>query len=99
MGRFDSSLSADAILVQALLTAVDDVVETAEEKARTLLFSWILSLRPEANLAAAAQDLKYQLLSASPEDNPLLPHLCELLDEVHDHAGRRRGRRRVRADA
>ncbi len=95
-----NSLSADAIVVRALLEAHDDIAETPEEKARTLLFSWILSLKPGVSLAESALDLKYQLLSASPEYNPLLPHLCELLDEVYDHARRVRGqRRRGRIDA
>ncbi|CAM5768717.1 hypothetical protein LMIY3S_02592 [Labrys miyagiensis] len=92
-------LNPDALVVNALLSAQDEVVETAEERARTLLFSWVLSLRPGTNLATAAFELKCQLLTASPEDNPLLPYLCELLDEVRAHAGPSRRRRRGRADA
>lgn len=103
MRSFDNpkpGFSADAILLQALFEDRDNVAETPEEKARTLLFSWVLSLRPETNLASAASDLKYQLLSAAPENNPLLPHLCELLDEVYGHASSGRGRRgRRRTDA
>lgn len=93
-------LNPDELVVHALLSMSDDIVEAAKERARTLLFSWVLSLKPGVDLGLAAIDLKCQLLTASPEHNPLLPHLCELLDEVRAHTGRMRGRRRhVRADA
>ena len=93
-------LTPEAFIAKVLLTAQDDIVETAEERARSLLFSWILSLKPGADLATAAVELKCQLLSASPERNPLLPHLCELLEEVNAHVSHPRGRRRrTRADA
>ena len=93
-------LNPDALIVKALLSTQDNIVETAEGRARSLLFSWIVSLKPGADVATAAVDLQCQLLTASPECNPLLPHLCALLEEVRAYASRPCGRRRLmRADA
>jgi hypothetical protein len=94
----EPGLCAEAIIVQALLMASDDIVERPEESARTLLFVWLMSLRPGLDLRTSALELKHQLLSTSRHDNPMLPYLCELLDEVRRHAAvsrKRRGTRRL----
>jgi hypothetical protein len=89
----EPGLCAEVIIVQALLKPSNDIVERPEERARTLLFAWLMSLRPGLDLKTSALELKHQLLSASPHDNPMLPHLCQLLDEVRHHAaGSRKGR-------
>ncbi|PRH86449.1 hypothetical protein C5L14_13975 [Labrys okinawensis] len=90
----------DAAIVNSILEATrDDGPALPEERARTLLLAWILSREDGVDLAREAADLKVLLLEASSADNLLLPHLSSLLDEVRDHAGQRRGRRRLRADA
>ena len=94
----EPGLCAEAMIVQAVLKASDDIVERPEERARTLLFAWLMSLRPGLDLRTSALELKHQLLSASPHDNPMLPYLCQLLDEVRHHAAgsrKRRGTRRL----
>lgn len=95
-----NTIDVDAAIVHSILQSTQNCGPALpEEQARTLMLAWILSRADGADLAREAADLKVQLLEASTSDNPLLPHLSSLLDEVRDHAGRRRGRRRLRADA
>ncbi|MGO4338361.1 hypothetical protein AB4037_25925 [Labrys sp. KB_33_2] len=95
-----NTVDVDAAIVHSILEASRDEGPTLpEERARTLMLAWILSREDGADLAREAVDLKVLLLKASIPDNPLLPHLSSLLDEVRDHVGRRPGRRRLRADA
>ncbi|QEN90592.1 hypothetical protein FZC33_31705 [Labrys sp. KNU-23] len=95
-----NTVDVDAAIVHSILEASrDDGLTLPEERARTLMLAWILSREDGADLAREAADLKALLLETSTPDNPLLPHLSSLLDEVRDHAGQRRGRRRLRADA
>lgn len=95
-----NTVDVDAAIVHSILEASrDDGLTLPEERARTLMLAWILSREDGADLAREAADLKVLLLETSTPDNPLLPHLSSLLDEVRDHAGQRRGRRRLRADA
>ncbi|MFT4133852.1 hypothetical protein [Labrys sp. (in: a-proteobacteria)] len=95
-----NTVDVDAAIVHSILRATRaDGPVMPEERARTLLLAWILSREDGADLAREAADLKVLLHEASTSDNPLLPHLSSLLDEVRDHAGRRRGRRRLRVDA
>jgi hypothetical protein len=92
-------VDVDGAIVHSILKATrDDGPALPEERARTLLLAWILSREDGVDLAREATDLKVLLLEAVTTDNPLLPHLSTLLDEISDHAGRQRGRRR-RIDA
>lgn len=94
-----NTVDVDAAIVHSILKATrDDGPALPEERARTLLLAWILSREDGVDLAREAADLKVLLLEAATTDNPLLPHLSTLLDEIRDHAGRQRGRRQ-RIDA
>ncbi|WP_448952888.1 hypothetical protein [Labrys neptuniae] len=94
-----SGLCADSIVMHSILAATPpDAAALPEEWARTLFLAWLLSLEDGIDLAGQAAALKDLLLGASSPDNPLLPYLTRLLDDVSEYAGRRRGRRR-HADA
>jgi hypothetical protein len=77
------SIHPEAILVREVLSPVKGAaVCVPAERARSLLFAWIVSLPDDAEITQSALRLRRTIAAASAPSNPLLPHLLGLLDEI-----------------
>ena len=73
----------ESIVAQSLVPLIGLASSRAPaERARALVFAWIVQLPQGANLQQAVSELALHLQAASKPNNDLLPHILQLLDII-----------------